>query len=264
MIQPETNQQRLFYLTNYMWQELYGDKPLDFPTTFNEQWELYRGLANVRPPHSVSNAYLTIQDELLSNLNEQHVVTINDLQPIEGDNIYLWQGDITRLAVDGIVNAANSALLGCMQANHDCIDNIIHTKAGVQVRLDCHDIITRQGRKESVGKAKLTSAYNLPAQYIIHTVGPQVRKLPVSDMNQNLLAKCYLSCLKLADQQGLHHLAFCCISTGVFGYPQQEAAEIAIHTVRQYLAQTKSTLKVIFNVFKDEDLQIYKEALVNG
>lgn len=183
------------------------------------------------------------------------------MKPIKGDNIFVWQGDITTLKIDAIVNAANSRFLGCMQANHDCIDNIIHTKAGVQVRLDCAEIIRQQGRNEGVGKAKKTRGYNLPAKYIIHTVGPQIRRLPVSKMNQDLLAKCYLSCLKLADQHSLNHVAFCCISTGVFAFPQDEAAEIAVRTVESYLKETNSTLKVVFNVFTDKDLQLYKEAL---
>ncbi|MBO0927719.1 protein-ADP-ribose hydrolase [Staphylococcus sp. 30400_3112M30941] len=260
----KTNEERLEYLIDYMWRERNDNDELEMPTSFEGLWKLYRGLANVRPAIPVSETYLAVQDALLSDLNRQHVMDVNDLKPIKGDNIFVWQGDITTLKIDAIVNAANSRFLGCMQANHDCIDNIIHTKAGVQVRLDCADIIRQQGRKESVGNAKMTRAYNLPAKYIVHTVGPQIRRLPVSKMNQDLLAKCYLSCLKLADQQNLNHIAFCCISTGVFAFPQDEAAEIAIRTVQQYLADTNSKLKVVFNVFTEKDLQLYEEAFNRG
>ncbi|MDR7633514.1 protein-ADP-ribose hydrolase [Staphylococcus argenteus] len=256
----KTNKERLEYLIDYMRRERNDNDELEMPTSFEALWELYRGLANVRPALPVSETYLAVQDALLSELNQHHVMDINDLSPRKDANIFVWQGDITTLKIDAIVNAANSRFLGCMQANHDCIDNIIHTKAGVQVRLDCADIIQRQGRKESVGNAKMTRAYNLPAKYIIHTVGPQIRRLPVSQMNRDLLAKCYLSCLKLADQERLNHIAFCCISTGVFAFPQDEAAEIAIQTVQQYLTDTKLKLKVVFNVFTEKDLELYEEA----
>lgn len=256
----KSNKARLEYLINDMHRERNDNDVLVMPSSFEDLWELYRGLANVRPALPVSDEYLAVQDAMLSDLNRQHVTDLKDLKPIKGDNIFVWQGDITTLKIDAIVNAANSRFLGCMQANHDCIDNIIHTKAGVQVRLDCAEIIRQQGRNEGVGKAKITRGYNLPAKYIIHTVGPQIRRLPVSKMNQDLLAKCYLSCLKLADQHSLNHVAFCCISTGVFAFPQDEAAEIAVRTVESYLKETNSTLKVVFNVFTDKDLQLYKEA----
>lgn len=224
----KSNKARLEYLINDMHRERNDNDVLVMPSSFEDLWELYRGLANVRPALPVSDEYLAVQDAMLSDLNRQHVTDLKDLKPIKGDNIFVWQGDITTLKIDAIVNAANSRFLGCMQANHDCIDNIIHTKAGVQVRLDCAEIIRQQGRNEGVGKAKITRGYNLSAKYIIHTVGPQIRRLPVSKMNQDLLAKCYLSCLKLADQHSLNHVAFCCISTGVFAFPQDEADAIVI------------------------------------
>lgn len=259
-----TQEERLAYLIRAMWKEAYGNKLLDYPDTAEAQWELYRGLANVRPPKPVSSAFLEVQNAYLSTLNNQQDIThIEDLTPVLGEQLYLWQGDITTLAVDGIVNAANSRFLGCMQANHNCIDNIIHTKAGVQLRLACADIIEQQGRKEGVGKAKITSGYNLPAKHVIHTVGPQIRKHPVSQMNKDLLARCYRSCLELADAHGLQHLAFCCISTGVFGFPQDEASRIAIDTTLAYLQETGSSLKVIFNVFTDNDLALYEEAFAD-
>lgn len=256
-----TQEERLTYLIRAMWNEAHKHKPLDYPDTAEGEWELYRGLANVRPPKPVSAAFLEVQNAYLSTLNSQQDITrIEDLSPVLGNQLYLWQGDITTLAVDGIVNAANSRFLGCMQANHDCIDNIIHTKAGVQLRLACADIIEQQGRKEGVGKAKITSGYNLPAKYVIHTVGPQIRKQPVSQMNKDLLARCYRSCLALADAHDLQHIAFCCISTGVFGFPQDEASRIAIETTLDYIRETGSNIQVIFNVFTDQDLALYKEA----
>lgn len=257
----QSQEQRLKFLVDYLWQEAHGNQPLDYPENEQEQWELFRGLANVRPPQPISNEFIEVQDAYLSELNQHDVVRIEDLEPIIDDQIYLWQGDITRLSVDGVVNAANSRFLGCMQANHNCIDNIIHTKAGVELRLDCAKIIEEQGRKEGMGKAKITSAYNLPSRYVLHTVGPQVRHLPVSQMNRDLLASCYRNCLALADEHQLQHLAFCCISTGVFGFPQDEACQIAIETTKDYLKTHASSLKVIFNVFTDEDAQLYKEAL---
>ncbi|ARJ26335.1 protein-ADP-ribose hydrolase [Staphylococcus lugdunensis] len=258
----QTQSKRLAYLTHYLWQEAHGSEPLNYPTDSTAQWELYRGLANVRPPEPISQEYLDIQDAYLSALStERQPIHMDALTPVENQQLYVWQGDITRLAVDGIVNAANSSLLGCMQANHDCIDNIIHTKAGVQLRLDCAQIIKQQDRKEGIGKAKITPAYNLPCRYVLHTVGPQIRKYPVSQMNKELLARCYTSCLELAEQHGLQHIAFCCIATGVFGFPQEEACHIAIKTVSDYLTTHPSSIKVIFNVFTDKDAQLYTEVL---
>ena len=175
--------------------------------------------------------------------------------------IKIISGDITRFDGDAIVNAANSQLLGCFEPNHNCIDNIIHTKAGVQLRLACAELIESQGKQEGVGKAKITDAYNLPANYVIHTVGPQIRKTPVSRMNRDLLARCYRNCLEIADKHQLKSIAFCCISTGVFGFPQAEASRIAIDTVLNYKQTHQSGIKVIFNVFTDIDAKLYKEGL---
>ncbi|MGJ5713226.1 protein-ADP-ribose hydrolase [Staphylococcus auricularis] len=253
--------ERLAYLVEYLWQEANGDAPLDYPTDPHAQWRMFRGLVNVRPPEPISDTFLEVQDAYLQTLNQADPVSFASLDPVLHDDIYLWQGDITRLEVDGIVNAANSRLLGCFKPNHACIDNTIHTKAGVQLRLACEEIIQDQGKKEGVGKAKITSAYNLPSSYVIHTVGPQVQHYPVSKMNRDLLVRCYQSCLKVADENNLNHIAFCCISTGVFGFPQDEAVKIAIDTVLAYKAETGSDIQVIFNVFSDKDYELYKEAL---
>ncbi|MCE5039211.1 protein-ADP-ribose hydrolase [Staphylococcus auricularis] len=253
--------ERLAYLVEYLWQEANGDAPLDYPSDPHAQWRMFRGLVNVRPPEPISDAFLEVQDAYLQTLNQADPVSFASLDPVLHEDIYLWQGDITRLEVDGIVNAANSRLLGCFKPNHACIDNTIHTKAGVQLRLACEEIIQDQGKKEGVGKAKITSAYNLPSSYVIHTVGPQIQHYPVSKMNRDLLARCYQSCLKVADENNLNHIAFCCISTGVFGFPQDEAVKIAIDTVLTYKAETGSDIQVIFNVFSDKDYELYKEAL---
>ncbi|MCE7785227.1 protein-ADP-ribose hydrolase [Staphylococcus xylosus] len=253
--------ERLAYLIEYLWQEENGDKILDLPDTEQARWDMFRSLINVRPAKDISKDFIDVQDALLIQYNNQKVTDITSLTPYLGNDIYLWQGDITQLQVDGIVNAANSQFLGCFEPNHNCIDNIIHTKAGVQLRLACAELIERQGKREGVGKAKITGAYNLPANYVIHTVGPQVRKTPVSRMNRDLLARCYQSCLEIADAHQLASIAFCCISTGVFGFPQAEASRIAIDTVLNYKRTYQSDINVVFNVFTDTDLKLYKKGL---
>ncbi|MGL5273412.1 MAG: protein-ADP-ribose hydrolase [Phocaeicola sp.] len=175
--------------------------------------------------------------------------------------MYLWQGDITRLKVDAIVNAANSALLGCFVPMHRCIDNAIHSAAGAQLRISCNALM--QGGAEPTGDAKITKGYNLPARYVLHTVGPIVTNGKPTPKQEEELAKCYHSCLTLANEYGVESIAFCCISTGEFGFPQQRAAEIAVSTVLNYLESEESISikKIIFNVFKDEDLSIYRTIL---
>lgn len=233
----------------------------DQTDTLKEKIELFRGLCNVRSPQSVTDKFLSVQDAFLTEWNEESPRTgIQDLEEM-APQLYVWQGDITTLQVDAIVNAANSAFLGCMLANHGCIDNIIHTRAGVQLRLACDAIIQAQGRKEPSGKAKITKGYNLPSEYVIHTVGPFIDKRGVSPIKEHLLASCYRASLALADEYELTSIAFCCVSTGEFNFPNRHAAEIAIQTVREYLDEKKSNLRVIFNVFKDEDLEIYEELL---
>ncbi|OFS63409.1 protein-ADP-ribose hydrolase [Nosocomiicoccus sp. HMSC09A07] len=226
---------------------------------FEHAFTLYRELVNVRKPKPLPEKYLRIQDEFLKSFNDT-VVHLKDLEEVERQ-IYMFKGDITTLAVDGIVNAANADLLGCFIKGHACIDNIIHTKAGIQLRYECHEIMEAQGRKEAVGRAKITNAYNLPSKYVFHTVGPYIKGDAPSKMQQDLLKQCYLSVLKLADQHNLESVAFCSISTGVFRFPKLLAAEIATHTVKDYLEETNSNLKVIFNVFSDEDEMIYNNIL---
>ena len=224
------------------------------------QKDLLRALMNVRLPRAISDEFLSIQDEYLQEENNREVITdITMLQPCACDSrLYLWQGDMTTLRVSGVVNPANSALRGCFIPLHNCADNIVHSKAGIQLRLKCDRIMCAQGHEEPTGQAKITPAYNLPCKYILHTVGPIVQGRLTKE-HERLLASCYISCLNLAAENGLKSLAFCCISTGVFMFPNQRAAEIAVETVRNWLDETESGMKVIFNVYKDLDLKIYTE-----
>ena len=230
------------------------------PPEEQAQKRLLRALFNVRPPIPCNAEFLRVQDEYLREETFQKGVTdfaaLTSIRP----DIYLWQGDITTLRCDAIVNAANSALLGCFCPNHGCIDNAIHTYAGVQLRVDCAELMKKQGHEEQTGQAKITPAHNLPCRFVIHTVGPIVYGR-LTDKDCELLRSCYCSCLRVADKNGLKSIAFCCISTGEFHFPNERAAEIAIDTVKKYKAETQSEIKVIFNVFKDTDYKIYRELL---
>lgn len=232
-----------------------------FSASYEKKRALVRAFMNERAPLPVPQEILDVQDSLFwTESVERGIVTLRDLKELEKD-ICLWQGDIIRLQTDGIVNAANSALLGCFVAGHHCIDNAIHSFAGMQVRADCATLMKAQGSEEKCGRAKITSAYNLPSKYILHTVGPFVRR-SVSQTERELLRSCYLSCMDLAEEAGLQSIAFCCISTGVFNYPQEEAAELAVETVREWKqSHAESGLKVVFNTFLPRDTQIYKNIL---
>lgn len=235
------------------------------PDSLPERQRMMRALLNVRPPHPVSEDLIKAQDrELQRQLADKGIVALSEIIPCRMDErLRLWQGDITRLQVDAIVNAANSSLLGCFVPMHRCIDNAIHSAAGVQLRLACDRLMQAQGHPEPTGRAKITDGYNLPARYVLHTVGPIVRDGEPTPRQEQQLADCYRSCLALADAHDLQSIAFCCISTGEFGFPQRRAAEIAVSTVRAYLDATGTTgiNSVIFNVFKDEDLSIYRNLL---
>ena len=251
-----TQAERRSFLINTLLSER-GER-IEIPTDEYNPKRLLRSLFNIRMPKPVTNDFLQIQDAYLQEENRRKGITdIADLETIQ-KGIYLWQGDITTLKCDAIVNAANSQMLGCFNPCHGCIDNVIHTYAGVQLRCKCNEIMTEQGYDEPTGQAKITPAYNLPCKYIIHTVGPIVSGR-LTDKDCELLKSCYLSCLKLAEENGCRSIAFCCISTGVFGFPQKEAAEIAVNTVKEY--QKEHKIEVIFNVFKDSDKQIYRELL---
>ena len=249
---------RLDYLIDYLLSERNDLGNITIPDNELDKFRLYRSLVNIRPAWQADESFLQAEDEYLTLLTESKGITdIADLTPIE-DGIYLWQGDITTLKCGTIVNAANSGMTGCWQPCHSCIDNCIHTFAGVRLRYECDRIMQEQGHEEPTGRAKITQAYNLPCDYVIHTVGPIVQG-QLTDEHCNLLESSYRSCLELAVQNGIDSIAFCCISTGVFGFPQREAAEIAVRTVKNF--RKTHAIKVIFNVFKEDDYEIYKELL---
>lgn len=246
------------FLIEYLLNENPRYSGINIPESEQEQFRLYRSLVNIRPAVTISQEYINTENQFLQNLMKQKEITdIADLQPIE-NNIYLWQGDITTLKCGAIVNAANSGMTGCYQPCHNCIDNCIHTFAGVQLRLECAEIMQKQDYDKPTGQAKITSAYNLPCDHVIHTVGPIVHG-KLTEKHCELLQSCYQSCLEIAIQNNIDSIAFCCISTGVFGFPKHEAAEIAVNTVREFLKN--HSIKVIFNVFGDDDHEIYKGLL---
>lgn len=255
-----TQEERRVYLIKKLISEHPRYADIQIPADTDNQKRLLRSLMNVRLAVPVDKEFLQIQDEYLQQANEEKgIVHIEDMTEAEPD-LYIWKGDITRLGVGAIVNAANSGMTGCYQPCHNCIDNCIHTFAGIELRNFCEDMMQEQGYEEPTGQAKLTPAYNLPCDYVIHTVGPIVRG-KLTHRDEDLLKSCYEACLKLADQNGIKSIAFCCISTGVFCFPNQRAAEIAVQTVRDYKRQNDSDIKVVFNVFKDEDERIYNELL---
>lgn len=248
----------------YLIQELLNEREeyrhLEIPQNESSQKLLLRDLMNIREPKKIKSEFYRIQDAYLQTaIEEKGIVDINDLKPIQ-EGIYLWQGDITTLKCDAIVNAANSQMTGCYIPHHRCIDNCIHTYAGMQLRYACYQMMEKQGKQEATGKAKITKAYNLPSRYILHTVGPIIYST-VTKKDKELLASCYRSCLELATTYQLESIAFCCISTGEFRFPKELATKIAIKTVKEYLKKETSIKKVIFNVFKDEDRDIYEKYL---
>ncbi len=255
-----TQAERRQYLIRFLLNERSDYKDLTIPKATAEQKMLLRSLLNIRMPQETPEEFIRIQNEYLQEeARVKGITDYHDLTPME-DGVYLWQGDISTLKVGAIVNAANSRMLGCFYPNHKCIDNCIHTFAGIQLRKACNDIMMKQGHEEETGKAKITPAYNLPSEYVIHTVGPIIYG-KVTEKDERLLSSCYRSCLAIADENEVDSIAFCCISTGEFHYPNYQAAEVAVQTVRDYKADTGSRMDVVFNVFKDIDFNIYRELL---
>ena len=233
---------------------------IEIPLDVVEQKRLLRSLMNIRKPGPAGTKFLEVQDAYLQEETAKKGVTdLNSLKPVE-EGLYLWRGDITALRCGAIVNAANSGMTGCYIPCHGCIDNCIHTFSGIQLRLACAKLMEQQGHEEKTGQAKLTPAFNLPCRYVIHTVGPVIAS-HVTEQDEELLASCYRSCLELAEEKQAGSIAFCCISTGEFHFPNQRAAEIAVETVRKYRKQIGSRMKVVFNVFKEIDYKIYKKLL---
>ena len=248
----------------FLIQSLLKERPeyqdLSIPAEPESQRQLLRGLMNIRAPQNANADFLKTQDEYLqAETAAKGITDIDDLTPIQ-PGLYLWQGDITTLKCDAIVNAANSGMTGCYIPNHRCIDNAIHTFAGVELRLSCEELMEQQGYPEPTGQAKITQAFNLPCTYVLHTVGPIIDGR-VTQRDRELLASCYRSCLELAAENKLESVAFCCISTGEFHFPNDLAAEIAVATVKEFLKKQTSVRKVIFNVFKDLDKAIYEKLL---
>ena len=240
-------------------------RDIRIPADTDGQRQLLRGLLNVRAPQPGREDFLQVQDAYLQQrAAEKGITDAAALAPIQ-PGLYLWQGDITTLRCDAIVNAANSGMTGCYCPNHRCIDNAIHTYAGIQLRLACKRIMDEQGHEEPTGAAKLTPGFNLPAVHVLQTVGPIVPTGIPSAHDRELLASCYRSCLELGAAHDLRSVAFCCISTGEFRYPNREAAQVAINTVRAFKSEqpNHSQMKVIFNVFKPVDEQIYRDLLAS-
>lgn len=253
------NERRIFLIQELL-KENKRYEDMEIPQDFEEQRALLRALMNVRMAKGINGEFIKVQNEYLQDETKRKgIVDIDDLEPIK-NGIYLWQGDITTLRCDAIVNAANSGMTGCYVPNHRCIDNCIHSFAGIQLRLECDEIMKKQGHGEPTGEAKITNSYNLPCKYIIHTVGPIINgKLTSEDCD--LLESCYKSCLELASKNNLESIAFCCISTGEFHFPNDKAAQIAVKTVEEFMKKETGLKKVIFNVFKDMDKEIYRKLL---
>ena len=248
----------------FLIQALLKERPeyrdMRIPTEPESQRQLLRGLMNIRAPQRTDAEFLKTQDAYLQGETAAKGITdIADLTPIQ-PGLYLWQGDITTLKCDAIVNAANSGMTGCYIPNHRCIDNAIHTFAGVELRLTCEQLMEQQGYPEPTGQAKIPPAFNLPCRYVLHTVGPIIDGHMTKE-DEELLASCYRSCLELAAENGLESVAFCCISTGEFHFPNEQAAQIAVETVNRFMNRKTSVKKVIFNVFKDLDKAIYEKLL---
>ena len=257
-----THNEKRIALIKELLAELPPYPDIQIPSDADEQKRLLRSLMNIRPPRPISGSFLKLQDEYLTEELETKEITDSASLPVSPANsrLALWRGDITTLKIDAIVNAANSALRGCFVPCHSCVDNIIHSVSGIQLRLTCDKIMKEQGHDEPTGRAKITPAYNLPCRFVLHTVGPIVPGI-LTETHCRQLADCYRSCLELAADTGLKSIAFCCISTGEFHFPQKKAAEIAVQTVTRFLQENQKIEKVVFNVFKQEDYDIYKKLL---
>lgn len=259
-----TQEERRIWLIKALQKEMPEYAAYRIPADPEEQWRLLRALFNVRPPAPLTEEFMAIEGALLEQMTrEKGIVEVMELPASALDpRLALWQGDITRLRADAIVNAANSQLLGCFRPNHNCIDNIEQTMAGAEMRYELYQIMQKQGHEEPTGRAKITKGYHLPARYVLHTVGPIVYG-PLTETHKELLASCYTSCLELAGEKGLGNVVFCCISTGVFSFPQQDAARIAVRTVREWLDRHPGTTikRVLFDVFQDSDRAIYEKLL---
>ena len=265
-----TQEERRIYLIRELQKQMPEYQRYEIPQEEETQCQFLRGLFNLRPVMPVSEEFLSIQDEYLQERTKEKGITdASSLSPVETDNrLILWQGDITTLKCDAILNPANDTLSGCWIPNHSCADNIIQTFSGIQVRRDCVRYMEEKKRiygedyLQPTSLPMITKAYNLPSRYIIHVVGPIVTPY-LKKEHKDQLKECYKACLDLASEYHCQDMAFCCLSTGVFMFPPEKAAEIAVSTVKEWLDNHKdsSVRKVIFNVFKDSDLKIYRKLL---
>lgn len=253
--------EKLLYLINYLAKENKINIG-ELPSNEIELKNLFRSLMNMRQPNYISKDYLKIEDKFLQEeLDKKLITNIENLKPIK-NNLYIWKGDITALKIDAIVNAANSAMLGCFYPMHKCIDNAIHSAAGTRLRLFCRDIINQCGGYLETGDAKITPAFNLPCKYVLHTVGPIIKD-KVSKKDEELLYSCYKSCLNLVLENNIESVAFCCISTGEFRFPNDLAVDIALSSTNDFLKENKErNIKIVFNVFKDIDYELYNKKIV--
>lgn len=266
--------ERLDYLVNFLCEDSDQYKKLQFAE--NEKRNALRSLMNIRMPKYISSEFLQIQDDFLKQeLLESGIVSWKEIPHIgeqfgiqyeHAQKVALWQGDITKLKVDAIVNAANSQMLGCFAPCHKCIDNAIHSAAGVELREECNSYMKAKKKEdpyyeEPTGRAVLTKGYNLSCRYVLHTVGPIVKGALTESLKQDL-RDCYRSCFQEAMSHGIRTIAFCCISTGEFHFPNEEAAKIAWTTIKEILNQHADRLdRVVINVFKKLDLELYQELL---
>ncbi len=257
-----THEEQRAWLIKYLESEAPRYKAMGVPEEEKDQKDLLRAVLNVRQPRKVSEEFLNIQDEYFEEeTNRLSLTDADSLEPcLKDSRLVLWQGDITTIKADAIVNAANSGMTGCYQPLHKCIDNCIHSAAGIRLRLKCAELMEAQGFEEPTGQAKITPGYALPTRFVLHTVGPIVYgRLRKEDREE--LASCYTSCLDLAEKNNCRSIVFCCISTGVFRFPKDKAAEIAVDTVKKYLDSGSSISRVVFNVFGDDDKAIYEKLL---
>ena len=272
----KTQEERLNYLIEKFKEESVEYKNLEMPADIEDKKVLLRSLMNVRPPKETSDEILKVQDEYLTERNkEKGIVYLKDIKTIKetinskhpySQKISVWQGDITRLSCDAIVNAANSQMLGCFVPMHTCIDNCIHTFAGVQLRNECNKIMNEFREKygddyeQPTAVPIITDGYNLPAKKVIHVAGPIVTGT-LTQTNIKDLQNCYKNILDMCLENNLKSVAFCCISTGVFSFPNKKAAEVAVETVTNWLKQNETKTDRVFNVFKQEDKFCYEKFL---
>jgi O-acetyl-ADP-ribose deacetylase (regulator of RNase III) len=267
------NLEKIDYLINYLLNENKNIKINKAPTSIEEKKNLYRSLCNIRDAQPISKEYLKVENEYLQEeLAKKHIVNIENIKTLLEDNIpnhlnnsdkiCLWQGDMTLLKIDCVVNPANSQGLGCFIPLHNCLDNQLNSNAGIGLRLECNDIMSKKQYNLKTGEAIITNAYNLPSKYVIHTVGPIIQT-SVSNLDEANLSNCYVNCLNLAMKNKIRNIAFPCISTGVFCFPKDLASVIAIKTVDEFLSKNNGKFdKVVFNLWSLEDMQIYKQNII--